>query len=166
MMSNSSSLLSHLRDILILPLTVTCVIPYIIFDSNDHIRPFLSLQIAGLVIGILGLLLFFYTVFLFKTIADGTLAPWSEKKKLVVVGPYRYCRNPMISGVFFVLIGEALFFQSVTIATWAILFFIINTTYFHFSEEPGLHKRFGKQYEEYKQHVPRWIPRLKPYNLN
>jgi protein-S-isoprenylcysteine O-methyltransferase Ste14 len=46
---------------------------------------------------------------------------------------------------------------------WAILVFIINTVYFIFSEEPGLQKRFGEEYVEYKKNVPRWIPRLKPW---
>ena len=31
------------------------------------------------------------------------------------------------------------------------------------SEEPGLEKRFGAEYVEYKRNVPRWIPRLKPW---
>jgi len=163
-MSKFSSLFSHVRDIMVLPFTVTCIVPYFIINKSDRIPESISLKIVGIVIGVTGLILFFYTVFLFQTIGKGTLAPWSEKQKLVVEGPYRYCRNPMISGVLFVLIGEALFFHSKSILGWAILFFIINTTYFLLSEEPALHKRFGKDYEQYKQHVPRWIPRLRPYN--
>ncbi len=152
------------RDIMILPFTVTCIVPYFIVDKSVWRPESIGLKIAGIVIGVTGLILFFYTVFLFKTIGKGTLAPWSEKQKLVVEGPYRYCRNPMISGVLFILIGEALFFHSQSILAWAILFFIINTTYFLISEEPALLKRFGKDYEQYKQHVPRWIPRLRPHN--
>ena len=163
-MSKFSSLLSHVRDIMILPFTVTCIVPYFIVNKGDGRPESIVLKIAGIAIGISGMILFFYTVFLFKTIGKGTLAPWSEKQKLIVEGPYRYCRNPMISGVLFVLIGEALFFHSKSILVWAVLFFIINTTYFLISEEPALHKRFGKDYEQYKQHVPRWIPRLRPYN--
>lgn len=163
-MSKFSSLLSHVRDIMILPFTVTCIVPYFIVSKSVWGPESIGLKIIGIVIGVTGLILFFYTVFLFKTIGKGTLAPWSEKQKLVVEGPYRYCRNPMISGVLFILIGEALFFHSRSIFVWAILFFIINTTYFLISEEPALRKRFGKDYEQYKQHVPRWIPRLRPYN--
>jgi protein-S-isoprenylcysteine O-methyltransferase Ste14 len=33
-------------------------------------------------------------------------------------------------------------------------------------EEPGLVKRFGKEYEEYRRHVPRWLPRLEPWHWN
>ena len=40
---------------------------------------------------------------------------------------------------------------------------IINMFYFPLSEEPGLRKRFGKEYEEYCKNVPRYIPRLAPW---
>lgn len=69
----------------------------------------------------------------------------------------------MILGVNTVLIGEAIAFSSLNILIWAACFFIMNTIYFIFSEEPGLKKRFGKEYEEYKRNVPRWIPRRHPY---
>jgi len=39
---------------------------------------------------------------------DGSLAPWNPPKHLVVIGLYRYCRNPMITGIYAMLIGEAL----------------------------------------------------------
>jgi protein-S-isoprenylcysteine O-methyltransferase Ste14 len=31
-------------------------------------------------------------------------------------------------------------------------------------EEPTLRKMFGAQYEEYRRNVPRWIPRMSPWN--
>jgi len=61
------------------------------------------------------------------------------------------------------LLGESLLFHSKNIFTWFVLFFIINYVYFILSEEPGLEKRFGAEYLEYKRNVPRWIPRLKPW---
>jgi len=162
-----ASIAAHLRDILILPFTVTVIVPYFNYDSNDYRIPeTVYLKVLGLIIGLAGLALFFYTVFLFKTVGKGTLAPWSEKQKLVVRGPYRYCRNPMITGVLFILIGEALALHSVSIFVWAFCFFIINTTYFLLSEEPALDKKFGEDYKEYKKHVSRWIPRLTPYRQN
>jgi protein-S-isoprenylcysteine O-methyltransferase Ste14 len=159
-----ASLAAHLRDILILPFTVTVIVPYLIYNADDdRIPETIYFKTLGIIIGLAGLSLFFYTVFLFKTIGKGTLAPWSEKQKLVVQGPYRYCRNPMISGVLFILIGEALFLHAVAIFFWAFCFFVVNTTYFLLSEEPALQKKFGKDYEAYKKHVSRWIPRLTPY---
>ena len=49
---------------------------------------------------------------LFATIGHGTLAPWNPPEKLVVRGVYRHVRNPMITGVFCILLGEAVFFGS------------------------------------------------------
>ncbi len=162
-----ASIAAHLRDILILPFSVTVLIPYFIYDGHDdRIPETIFLKILGIIIGCAGLFLFFYTVFLFKNIGKGTLAPWSEKQKLVVVGPYRYCRNPMISGVLFILIGEALILHSLPILIWAGCFFVINTIYFLVSEEPGLEKKFGDDYRLYKKHVSRWLPRITPYRDN
>jgi protein-S-isoprenylcysteine O-methyltransferase Ste14 len=41
-----------------------------------------------------------------------------------------------------------------------------NHIYFVYSEEPGLAERFGNEYTEYKKNVPRWIPRLTPWEKN
>ena len=94
---------------------------------------------------------------------EGTLAPWMPTKKLVISGLYRYVRNPMILGVLLVLWGESILFCSYRIAIWLVVFFIINHLYFSLFEEPGLIKRFGREYVEYKKNVRRWIPRLKPW---
>jgi len=110
-----------------------------------------------------GLALFVWCVSLFGRVGRGTLAPWDPTQKLVAVGPYRHVRNPMISGVAAMLVGETLFFGSWELALWALLFLIANHVYFLTSEEPGLERRFGQSYRTYKANVPRWIPRLKPW---
>jgi Putative protein-S-isoprenylcysteine methyltransferase len=162
----SPSILKQLRDIIILPFTVTFIIPYLLYNSKEDIIPhIISLKAIGWLIAVAGSALFVYTVFLFKTIGYGTLAPWSPTQKLIVEGPYKYCRNPMISGVFFMLVGEGLMLYSVNILIWAVAFFLINTVYFIFVEERDLLQRFGSDYLKYKKHVPRWIPRLTPYRL-
>ncbi|HZY79933.1 MAG TPA: isoprenylcysteine carboxylmethyltransferase family protein [Cyclobacteriaceae bacterium] len=158
------SLFRHLRDILLLPFTVTVIVPYLIINSTDHFIPdTLFLKIFAILFALTGVALLFYTITLFGLFGNGTLAPWDPTQKLVVLGPYRYVRNPMISGVFFILIGETLFFHSTSIAIWAVLFFFINTTYFILVEEPSLEDRFGDEYRQYKKHVGRWIPRVTPY---
>jgi protein-S-isoprenylcysteine O-methyltransferase Ste14 len=84
--------------------------------------------------------------------------------KLVTASLYGYLRNPMILSVIAIEAGEALLFASYWLALIAVLFFVVNHVYFIFSEEPGLEKRFGQEYIEYKNNVPRWIPRLKPWH--
>lgn len=155
------SILAHLRDIILLPFTVTVIVPYLIGGwTGDRI---LWMMLVGVPVGLIGVIFLFYTIRLFGLLGEGTLAPWHPTQKLVVAGPYRYVRNPMISGVFFILLGESLFFNSRPLAYWVALFFVINTTYFILMEEPSLEDRFGDDYREYKKHVRRWIPRLSPY---
>ena len=72
----------------------------------------------------------------------------------------------MISGVLMIVLGETLIFASIQLFVLFILFFIVNHVYFVYSEEPGLVKRFGNDYILYKKNVPRWIPRLKPWEMN
>jgi protein-S-isoprenylcysteine O-methyltransferase Ste14 len=162
----SPSILKHLRDIIIMPFTVTFVVPYLLYDSKDELIPHnANLKIIGWLIAVAGSALFVYTVFLFKILGQGPLAPWEPTRKLIVEGPYRYCRNPMISGVFFMILGEGLMLYSTNILAWAVAFFIINTIYFIFVEERSMMQRFGGDYLKYKKHVPRWLPRLRPFRL-
>lgn len=145
----------------ILPVIVLLVVPFLIERRIViELNPQLFL---GLVIVLVGLFVMAQTIWTFIRIGRGTLAPWNPTRKLIIGGMYAYVRNPMILGVFTVLLGEALAISSFGILSWALIFFAINTVYFIFSEEPGLEKRFGEEYREYKQNVPRWIPRLKPY---
>jgi len=103
------------------------------------------------------------TVKLFATVGEGTLAPWDPTQKLVVRGIYRYVRNPMITGVSCILLGEAVALGSVALLGWFMLFFVANVIYMPLVEETGLERRFGEDYLAYRQNVPRWIPRLRPW---
>ncbi len=146
---------------LVLPFNALIIVPYLIEDRWQFSSRILF--IAGLVFISFGLTILSLTVSMFIRIGKGTLAPWSPTTKLVIVGMYSHVRNPMISGVAIALMGESLLFSSTVIAVWLAAFFIINTVYFILSEEPGLEKRFGSDYVEYKRNVPRWIPRLTPW---
>ena len=106
-----------------------------------------------------------WTARLFVRLGEGTIAPWHPPKKLVVAGPYRYVRNPMIVSVILFLIAEALLLSSWSVAVWAVVFMAINTLYFPLSEERRLEAKFGEDYRLYKANVPRWFPRMRPWNL-
>ncbi len=101
---------------------------------------------------------------LFATHGRGTPAPWDPPQRLVVAGPYRHVRNPMITAVLLVLLAEALLLRSWGVAAWLLFFATANMAYFPVIEEPGLRQRFGKAYEDYSTNVPRWIPRLRPWS--
>ena len=118
---------------------------------------------VGAILLLAGLALFISTLFLFATEGRGTLAPWDPPRRLVVRGPYRFVRNPMISGVILILIGECLGFRSWPLAEWAAGFAVINMIYIPLLEEPQLKWRFGEEYQQYKRNVPRLFPRLRPW---
>jgi protein-S-isoprenylcysteine O-methyltransferase Ste14 len=161
----------HLRAIFSLPFVVLVVVPSLLllmttsFDTRWTLSaPLYGLIfLAGMVLILTGIFLLTITVTLFATVGEGTLAPWDPTQKLVVQGPYQHTRNPMIMAVLTVLLGESVLMGSWAILLWTVFFFTLNHVYFIFSEEPGLEKRFDESYRQYKQHVPRWIPRLTPW---
>jgi protein-S-isoprenylcysteine O-methyltransferase Ste14 len=110
-----------------------------------------------------GLSLFVTALFLFATRGRGTLAPWDPPVNLVVAGPYRFVRNPMISGVLLITVGEALILRSWVHAVWSAAFLLLNAIYIPLIEEPQLRRRFGEDYREYTRNVPRIVPRLTPW---
>jgi protein-S-isoprenylcysteine O-methyltransferase Ste14 len=139
---------------------VTVVIPaLIVWFGGADIEPVTAA--FGAVLVAVGLTLVVWTVSLFVRVGRGTLAPWDPTTKLVASGPYRYVRNPMITGVGTILAGEALFFRSWGIAIELAVFSVVNAVYFPLVEEPGLRRRFGAEYDEYCTRVPRWIPRVR-----
>jgi len=91
----------------------------------------------------------------------GTPAPFAPPQRLVVVGFYRYVRNPMYLGFFTGWIGLWIVFGH---ANWSVIAgaaaAVYGTTLFvRLYEEPHLRKIFGADYDEYCQHVRRWLPR-------
>ncbi len=153
----------HLRAIGLLPVTVTIVVPGLILSrAGAELAPWPLATLGVALIGI-GLALVTWTVSLFVRIGKGTLAPWDPTSRLVVVGPYRHVRNPMISGVLTVLLGESALFGSLPLLVWFGVVFALNAIYFPLVEEPGLRERFGEDYDAYRANVPRWLPRLRPW---
>ncbi len=148
----------QLLSVLVLPFTVTVVVPALLVrtetgEAAGSIRVVAVLLVAG------GVALAVCTIRLFATRGRGTLAPWDPPRQLVVAGVYRYVRNPMISGIFLILLGESLWFASWKIAVWLALFFGVNVFYIPLVEEKALRRRFGAPYDAYRANVPRWIPR-------
>lgn len=119
--------------------------------------------LLGLALIAAGFALWLWTVRLFARVGRGTLAPWDPTRRLVVEGPYRHVRNPMIAAVLAVLAGEAALFGSPPLLIWCALFSAINHVFFLVHEEPGLERRFGDDYRAYKRSVPRWLPRRAPW---
>jgi protein-S-isoprenylcysteine O-methyltransferase Ste14 len=159
------------RAIALLPGIVTVGVPAAILIIGDGPKIGWGLDgaaaappvLVGLTLIAAGLALWIWTVRLLARIGRGTLAPWDPTRRLVVAGPYRYVRNPMISAVLCVVLGEAALFGSPALLVWFGAFFAINCVGFLVYEEPGLVRRFGDEYREYRRNVPRWLPRGTPW---
>ncbi|QRN82911.1 isoprenylcysteine carboxylmethyltransferase family protein [Chloroflexota bacterium] len=159
---------AHLKSF-ILPFLMLIALPasinYTEYRWGGHalVTNSLASAIAGAVIGLAGLTLLLVSIRLIIVYANTTVMPWIPSEKLVIRGPYRYVRNPMILGVVLVMVSEGLLLGSNGIFILALVFFLGNTLYFILSEEPKLEERFGEDYHRYKTNVRRWVPRLKPW---
>ena len=90
----------------------------------------------------------------------GTPVPFNPPPKVVITGPYRYVRNPMLTGVFLFLFGLGFIFNSVSMVFFFTpLYVLINVWELKKVEEPELVKRLGLEYIEYRRHTPMFIPR-------
>jgi protein-S-isoprenylcysteine O-methyltransferase Ste14 len=101
----------------------------------------------------------------FGSAGRGTPAPIAPPQRLVVVGFYRYVRNPMYVGFAVGWIGLWIVFghanprliAAVAAAALGVYLFVL------FYEEPTLRRKFGTAYEDYCGNVNRWWPRLRPW---
>jgi len=95
----------------------------------------------------------------------GTPAPVAPPQRLVVVGFYRYVRNPMYLGFFTGWIGLWVVFGHADLAAIAVAVLVVLgvALFVRLYEEPTLRKKFGAQYEDYCRNVPRWLPRMSPW---
>ena len=120
-------------------------------------------SLVGAVLVAAGLVLMYRTIGLFARIGDGTLAPWDPARRLVVQGPYRHVRNPMISGVLAVLLGEAVCsarrrWRPGSPSSWP-----STRSGSRSWKSRGCAAASGGEYETYARAVPRWIPRRTPW---
>jgi protein-S-isoprenylcysteine O-methyltransferase Ste14 len=119
----------------------------------------------GAVPSVLGFSVAMRCVWDFGRTGRGTPAPIAPPRNLVVVGFYRYVRNPMYVGFFAGWVGLWVVFGRASrgalvvalVALAAVVLFV------KFYEEPTLRKMFGADYEEYCRNVPRWIPRTRAW---
>jgi protein-S-isoprenylcysteine O-methyltransferase Ste14 len=117
----------------------------------------------GVVLIGLGLVLLISSFARFAWQGLGTPAPVAPPKHLVVTGFYRRVRNPMYVGVLAVISGEALFFADARLFWLAAMNWLFFHLYVLAYEEPTLKLLFGAEYEAYRAHVGRWLPRLTPW---
>jgi protein-S-isoprenylcysteine O-methyltransferase Ste14 len=116
--------------------------------------------VLGAAVALLGFAVLLWCVRDFYVAGTGTLAPWDPPRRLVVVGLYRYTRNPMYVGVVTLVLGWSIAAGSRPLAIYCALGaigFHLRVIWF---EEPRLRELFGVDFERYLATVPRWLPRF------
>ena len=93
----------------------------------------------------------------------GTPVPFNPPPKVVKTGPYRFARNPMLTGVFLWLFGIGFAVNSISMVVFFTpLYVLINVWELKNIEEPELVKRLGDEYIEYRRKTSMFIPGYPP----
>ena len=116
---------------------------------------------AGLIL--LGLPLLLEAFARFALQGRGTPAPVLPPERLVVFGFYRHVRNPMYVAVTGLILGQALLLGDARLFPLAAGVWLVFHLFVLLYEEPRLEETFGREYRAYREAVPRWLPRLRPW---
>jgi len=161
----SRTLLTPIGVVIFGAFTALFVYSAIIFDKLLHLPPLVP-ERARLPISLpvmaVGVAVTAWSAFYFLKV-KGTPVPFNPPPKVVASGPYRYARNPMLSGLFLFLFGLGFAVNSVSLVFFFTpLFVLINVWELKEIEEPELIKRLGGEYIEYRNRTPMFLPGFKP----
>ena len=137
-----------------LPGVFAIAVPVTWLLRGAHTRLVWPIGLVPLAIGFAALL---WCVRDFYVAGGGTLAPWTPPTELVVVGLYRYSRNPMYISVSLVLLGWAIAYQSRSLSIYALAVMVAFHLRVIFGEEPWLDRTHGEAWRRYRARVPRWL---------
>ena len=126
--------------------------------------PPLHFGMANFLIGALFILVGFiyaaWSILSQVVLANGTRVPVMPTQKLLMVGPFKQCRNPMVFGTVMAYLGCSILAGSLLSAAAVILFTVLLVIYIKRIEEKELEARFGQEYLDYKQSTPFIIPEM------
>jgi protein-S-isoprenylcysteine O-methyltransferase Ste14 len=125
------------------------------YVAGDSVGP---AEVAGVGIVVLGFVLVLWCIVTFAFVGKGTAAPFDPPRTLVVVGPYRFVRNPIYIGAIVAMLGAAMALWSGWLVLYALVVLIATHLLVILYEEPHLRHVFGQPYEDYLRTVHRWIP--------
>jgi protein-S-isoprenylcysteine O-methyltransferase Ste14 len=147
--------------LLLVPGTVAGLVPWWLTDWRSGPAYPLPARVVGIVLAAAGatVLLHAFTRFVIEGL--GTPAPIAPTERLVVGGLYRHVRNPMYLAVLAVITGQALLLSRPVLLVYAAAVAATVAAFVHWYEEPTLTHRHGTAYQQYRQTVPAWLPRLR-----
>ena len=143
------------------PGVVAGVIPWLLTRWEVDKAVWLPLRLAGgaILATSVGVLLHAFARFVVEGI--GTPAPVAPTERLVIGGLYRYVRNPMYLAVVGAIVGQALLLGQLALLVYAGALWVVFFGFVRWYEEPHLSRRFGADYDTYRNTVPGWLPRRK-----
>ena len=139
------------------PTIVAGLVPWLLTRWHADDQP-LALKILGVIVLLVGAALVVETTTRFALHGRGTPAPWAPPERFVERGSYRFVRSPMYLGVLLLIVGQALLLGREILLAWAAVAWLIFELSLVVWEEPGLRRRFGESYDDYRRRVRRWIP--------
>ena len=145
------------------PGVVAGAVPYWISGWHTASRYWLPVRAAGWVLLAAGGVVLLQTFARFVTEGRGTPAPVAPAERLVAGGLYRYVRNPMYLAVVATIAGQALVLGSVALFGYAAAVAVTVSAFARWYEEPAVQRQFGATYDAYREAVPAWRPRLRPW---
>ena len=95
----------------------------------------------------------------------GTPLPMDCPNQLVVVGPYRYLRNPMVVAGLSQGVAVGLMMGSISVIFYSLLGAPVWNFLVRPWEEADLEQRFGDSYRYYRDNLPCWIPSRTPFQF-
>lgn len=130
-------------------------LPWLVPGSTSRIIAYLLMTV--------GVAMIAWTVLCFRK-ARGTPVPINPPQVLIASGPYRYARNPMLVGVFFLMFGLGFAIRSLSLVLiFAPLYALAHVWELKQIEEPELVKRFGEEFLAYRERTPMFLPRLRKW---
>lgn len=125
-----------------------------------HVEVPVAVRAIGVVLLLAASGLGLWSAWTMSSHGEGTPLPSQTARRLVVSGPYRYVRNPMaVAGI---AQGVAV---GITLGSWFVVVYALcgslawNLLVRPF-EEADMWRRFGDEFDAYRERVRCWLPRL------
>ncbi len=160
---NNNRIVAFVIGALIFPIAIPAFLIFVSppIDAYLGIGSFFN-GLGNIVSGVLAIIIggafALWTIAAQIVLASGTPFPMLPTKKLLIVGPFKYCRNPMTLGTVTAYAGIGIWVGSFTALMAVALFAAVLISYLKIIEEKELQMRFGDEYIEYKKKTPFIIP--------
>lgn len=160
-MKKKANILGYLLGLIVFVIGIPALM-WLVSGRGLTYVPDVIISVISVLLAVSGLALSIYSIIYMRIVGKGNpfdaygheVAP--RTKHLMTGGPYRWCRNPMLVGIYIYDVGILIWLWSV----WPLAIFLVEVillTLQVLSEEKRLEKDFGLEYLNYKQRVGRYF---------